>query len=86
LRVLPLEILVIDYEELVSDLERESRRLIEFLGLEWEAACLDFYLTERPVLTASAWQVRQPLSSRSVGRWQRYQGQLKPLLELLQAA
>jgi hypothetical protein len=86
LRTLPLEILVIDYEELVSDLEGESRRLIEFLGLEWESACLDFYLTERPVLTASAWQVRQPLSGRSVGRWQRYRGQLKPLLEVLQAA
>ncbi len=74
LHVLPLEILVIDYEELVSDLERESRRLIEFLGLGWEPACFDFHLTERPVLTASAWQVRQPLYRRSVGRWRRYAG------------
>jgi tetratricopeptide (TPR) repeat protein len=84
-RVVPLEILAIDYEKLVSDLEGESRRLIEFLGLEWEPACLDFHLTERPVLTASASQVRQPLYTRSVGRWRRYQGQLKPLLEVLQA-
>ena len=83
LRVLPLEILAIDYEKLVSDLEGESRRLIEFLGLEWEPACLDFHRTERPVLTASAWQVRQPLYRRSVGRWRRYVGHLRPLLEAL---
>jgi tetratricopeptide (TPR) repeat protein len=85
LGVLPLRILVIDYEELVSDPERESRRLIEFLGLEWEPACLDFYLTERPVLTASAWQVRQPLYQRSVGRWHRYARHLRPLLNVLSA-
>ena len=84
-RVLPLEILAIDYEKLVSDLEGESRRLIEFLGLQWEPACLDFHLTERPVLTASAWQVRQPLYTRSVGRWRRYARHLKPLLNVLSA-
>jgi hypothetical protein len=86
LRVLPLEILVIDYEELVSDLEAESRRLIKFLGLEWEPACLDFHLTERPVLTASAWQVRQPLYTRSVGRWRRDARHLRPLLNVLSAS
>ena len=57
----------VDYEKLISDLEGESRRLIEFLGLEWEPACLDFHRTERPILTASAWQVRQPLYRRSIG-------------------
>jgi hypothetical protein len=82
-RVLPLEILVIDYEKLVSDLEGQSRRLTEFLHLEWEPACLDFHLTERSVLTASAWQVRQPLYHRSIGRWRRYARHLGPLLELL---
>jgi tetratricopeptide (TPR) repeat protein len=82
LRVLPLEILVIDYEKLVEDLEGQSRRLIEFLGLAWEPACLDFHLTERPVLTASAWQVRQPLYSRSIGRWRHYERHLAPLLKL----
>jgi hypothetical protein len=82
LRVLPLEILAIDYEKLVWDLEDESRRLIEFLGLEWEPACLDFHRTERPVLTASAWQVRQPVYRRSVGRWRWYERHLGPLLDL----
>jgi len=68
LRVLPVKMLVIDYEELIEDPEGESRRLIEFLGLDWEPACLDFYRTQRPVFTASSWQVRQPLFKRSVGR------------------
>jgi hypothetical protein len=85
LRMLPLEILVIDYEKLVADLEGESRRLIEFLGLGWEPACLDFHRTERPVLTASAWQVRQPLYRCSVGRWRRYARHLRPLLNVLSA-
>lgn len=83
LRVLPLDMLVIDYEELVADLEGESRRLIEFLGLDWEPSCLDFHRTQRPVLTASAWQVRQPLYRRSVGRWRRYERHLRPLLQVL---
>jgi tetratricopeptide (TPR) repeat protein len=83
LRLLPLEILVIDYEKLVSDPEGESRRLIEFLGLEWEPACLDFHRTQRPVLTASAWQVRQLLYRRSIGRWRGYARHLGPLLDML---
>jgi tetratricopeptide (TPR) repeat protein len=83
LRVLPLEILPIDYEKLVSDPEAEGRRLIEFLDLEWDPACLDFHRTERPVFTGSAWQVRQPLYRRSVGRWRRYEWQLGPLLDVL---
>jgi hypothetical protein len=75
--------LTIGYEALVADVAGESRRLIEFLGLDWEPACLDFYKTERPVLTASAWQVRQPLFHRSVGRWRRYEWHLGPLLGVL---
>jgi hypothetical protein len=82
LRVLPLDILAIDYENLVSDLAGESRRLVEFLGLVWEPACLHFHRTERPVLTASAWQVRQPLYRRSIGRWRCYEPHLQPLLEV----
>ena len=83
LRVAPLEMLVIDYEKLVWDPEGESRRLIEFLDLEWEPACLDFHRTERPVLTASAWQVRQPLYTHSIRHWWRYARHLSPLWEVL---
>jgi hypothetical protein len=82
-RVLPLRYLDIQYESLVADLAGESRRLIEFLGLAWEPACLDFHRTERTVRTASAWQVRQPLYSRSVGRWRHYERHLGLLLEEL---
>jgi tetratricopeptide (TPR) repeat protein len=84
LRALPLKVHVIDYEKLVAGLEAESRRLIEFMGLGWEPACLDFYRTERPVLTASAWQIRQPLYAHSVGRWRHYERHLGVLLEAFQ--
>src|SRR5438309_3984994 len=83
-RVLPLETLVIDYEQLVTDIEAKGRRLIEFLGLPWEPACLDFHFTARPVLTASAWQVRQPLYRSSIGRWRHYEQHLNAVREILQ--
>jgi tetratricopeptide (TPR) repeat protein len=82
-KVLPLKWLDVEYEALVSDLEGQSRRLIAFLGFDWEPACLDFHRTARTVTTASAWQVRQPLYSRAVGRWRKYQDQLAPLFDLL---
>ena len=85
-RVLPLRMLNMSYEDLVSDPEGQSRRLIDFLGLAWEPACLDFYNTQRTVLTASSWQVRQPLYTRSVGRWRQYEPHLGPLLDVLDGA
>jgi tetratricopeptide (TPR) repeat protein len=81
LAVLPIPVLEVQYEDVVANLEAESRRLIAFLGLEWDPACLAFHETERPVLTASVWQVRQPLYSSSMGRWQHYRAHLGPLLE-----
>jgi len=83
-RELPLRWIDIHYEALVADLAGESRRLIEFLGLEWEPACLEFHRTERAVQTASGWQVRQPLYDRSVGRWRHYERHLTRLLEALE--
>jgi tetratricopeptide (TPR) repeat protein len=77
---LPLKMLEVEYERLIGDLEGESRRLIEFLGLPWDPACLAFHETERPILTASLWQVRQPLYASSVGRWRHYRRHLAPLL------
>jgi tetratricopeptide (TPR) repeat protein len=82
--VLPLSMLTVDYEDLIGDPEGESRRLIEFLGLDWEPRCLDFQYTERPVFTGSSWQVRKPIFSRSVGRWRRYEQHLQPLLGILE--
>jgi tetratricopeptide (TPR) repeat protein len=82
-RVLPLAMLDVQYEDLVSDLESQSRRLIDFLGLPWDPACLDFHRTETTVLTASSWQVRQPIYRNSVGRWRHYETHLGPLMEVL---
>jgi tetratricopeptide (TPR) repeat protein len=84
LRVAPVRTLQIRYESLISDLEAESQRLIDFLGLPWDPACLDYHMTQRPVLTASKWQVRQPIYTSSVGRWRQYRRHLGPLLAGLQ--
>ena len=83
LKVLPLRMLQVQYEDLVADLEGQSRRIISFLGLPWNPACLDFHRTERTVQTASDWQVRQPIYTRSVGRWRNYERHLGPLLKAL---
>jgi hypothetical protein len=85
-RVLPLPMLTVDYETLIADPESESRRLIEFLGLDWEPACLEFHRTERPVFSAASWQVRRPIYTRSVGRWRCYEKHLGPLFEVLAQA
>jgi tetratricopeptide (TPR) repeat protein len=82
-RTLPLSMLTVEYEALVKDPEGESRRLIEFLGLDWEPACLEFHRTERPVFSAANWQVRQPIYTRAVGRWRHYEQHLAPLLAVL---
>ncbi len=68
------------YEEVVADLEGHARRIVAHCGLEWDARCLDFHKTARPVRTASASQVRQPIYNSSVGRWRAYEAFLGPLL------
>lgn len=82
-QVLPIKILDVDYEELTADTETVARRIIEFTGLEWDPSCLDFHKVERPVRTASAWQVRQTIYQTSVGRWRNYMPHLQPLIEAL---
>jgi Flp pilus assembly protein TadD len=75
-------LLEVPYEGLVADQETWSRRIIEFIGLEWDSRCLEFHKAERPVLTASSWQVRQRMYSSSVGRWCNYERFIGPLLPL----
>ncbi len=77
--VLPRAMLEVDYEDLVADQEGQSRRIIDFLGLQWDPRCLDFHRTQRQVSTASAWQVRRPIYATSVGRWRAYERMLEPL-------
>jgi hypothetical protein len=76
-RVLPLRWMVMNYEKLLEDLAGESRRLIGFLGLEWEEQCLRFFESTRAVRTASWAQVRRPVYMNSVGRWRHYEGQIE---------
>jgi tetratricopeptide (TPR) repeat protein len=72
-RVLPSgRILDVRYEDVVADLEGQARRIIFHCGLEWDKRCLAFHETERPVHTASAAQVRRPIYSTSIGRWDAY--------------
>lgn len=82
-KVLPVPLLEVDYEELTADQEGVSRRLVAWLGLEWDERCLSFHRTERLVRTASVAQVRQPIYRRSVARWKHYEIMLKPLLDHL---
>ncbi len=77
--VLPLRIHEIHYENLVRDQDGESRRLIDFLGLPWDEACLAFHKTERTVRTASNRQVREPVYTSSMGRWRVFEDRLEPL-------
>lgn len=84
-RVLPVEILTVDYEDLVRDQETESRRLIDHCGLEWNDRCLDFHHNPRPVRTASNVQVRRPLYTYAIGHWQNYEKHLGSLKEALGA-
>ncbi len=83
-RVLPRgRILDVHYEEVVSDLEGQARRIIAHCGLEWDARCLLFNATDRPVLTASNFQVRQPLYQSAVGRARAYEEFIGPLREAM---
>jgi len=81
--VLPGKILEVQYEEVVASQEEKAREILEFCGIAWDDACLNFYQTDRTVKTASAAQVRQPIYTTSVQRWRRYERQLAPLLEAL---
>ncbi len=68
-----------NYEDLVADQEGVSRHLIDYIGLEWEAQCLEFYDSDRIVRTASITQVRQPIYKKSVAKWKRYAPYLEDL-------
>ena len=80
----PLDWLEFSYEDLVSDVEANARRLIDFLGLKWDPSCLDFHSTRRVIRTPSMLQVRHPIHSDSVGRWRKYEPSLAPLFRALE--
>ncbi len=79
----PGRILDVRYEDVVADLEGQARRIIAYCGLPWDDRCLSFHETDRPVRTASATQVRQPIYKSAVGRWRVYEQHLGKLLGAL---
>jgi hypothetical protein len=78
----PGTILDVPYEELVADQEPWTRKILAFLGLEWDERCLRFNETQRPVTTSSYWQVRQRIYGDSVRRWRNYSRFVGPLRKL----
>ncbi|MBD3265518.1 tetratricopeptide repeat protein [bacterium] len=78
-QVLPIPILDIAYEDLVSHPEPLTRALLDFCELPWEDECLQFHTSERAVKTASLAQVRQPMYHSSIHRWKHFEQYLKPL-------
>ena len=81
--VLPGRILRVHHESVVDDLEGNVRRLLEFCGLKFEPACVEFHKTERSIRTASSEQVRQPIFREGLDQWKRYEPWLAPLKDAL---
>jgi tetratricopeptide (TPR) repeat protein len=81
--VLPGKILRVFHEDVVDDLEGNVRRLLDFCGLDFQAACIEFYKTERSVRTASSEQVRQPIFREGLDQWKNYEPWLGELKERL---
>jgi tetratricopeptide (TPR) repeat protein len=82
-QVLPGRVLHVGYEDLVHDPETQIRRLLAHCGLDFQPACLAFHETKRPVRTASAEQVRQPLYTSGIGYWRHFEHELEPLRRAL---
>jgi tetratricopeptide (TPR) repeat protein len=83
-KVLPPGVMqTVVYEDVVKDLEASAQKLVDFIGLPWDPACLSFHESARPVKTASVVQVRQPVYKTSVEKWRHYGSRLQPLLDAL---
>jgi tetratricopeptide (TPR) repeat protein len=80
-QLFPGEILEVNYEDVVEDLEGSARRMLDYIGVDWEPQVLAFNDLDRPVKTASVWQVRQPIYKTSKAKWERYRDHLAPLIK-----
>jgi hypothetical protein len=81
--VLPGKILRVQHEDVVNDLEGSVRRMLDFLGLPFEPACLEFYKTSRTVRTLSSEQVRRPINREGLEQWRHFEPWLGPLKDAL---
>lgn len=82
--VIPDKFIEVSYEDTVNDLESQARHLIDYVGLEWNDACLTPHKSERSILTASKGQVRKPVYKTSVEAWRRYEDQLAEFAQKLE--
>jgi len=85
-RILPGRIFDLAYEDVVTAQEPTTRRLLDYVGLPFEEACLQFHLNPASTATSSAVQVRQPLYDSSLQQWRHYEAELAPLRKQLEAA
>ena len=85
-KVLPSHMIDVSYEELITNTEQTTNKILDFLGLEWDDRCLTPHTNPHAVETASRWQVRQPIYRQSVERWRHYEKHLGPLKEILPLA
>jgi len=81
--VLSGSVLRVHHEDVIDNLEFQVRRILKFCNLPFEAACIEFYKTERSVRTASSEQVRQPINRDGVGQWKNFEPWLEPLKDSL---
>lgn len=80
---LPGRILDVDYEKLVEDPEGQSKKITDFLGIEWRSECLEFYKSTEAVTTASSTQIREPINKSSLQKWKKFEKHLQPMKSAL---
>jgi hypothetical protein len=83
-QTLPLKMIEVRYEDMIAATETTARKALDFLGLEWDERCLSPHTNTAPIETASQWQVRQPIYTRSMERWRHYEKYLTPAKEILE--
>ena len=82
-KIFKKQILNVKYEDVVADTKKETKKILDYLDLNFEENCLEFYKNKRPVETASLVQVRKPVYKNSINSWMKYKDFLKPLTDKL---
>jgi hypothetical protein len=83
-QVLPGKVLRVQYEDVVQDLETQVKLILDFCDLPFEESCINFHQTKRSVATASSEQVRQPIYTKSLNTWKKFESHIDPLIEILE--
>ena len=83
-QVLPGKVLRVQYEDVVQDLEMQVKLILDYCDLPFEESCINFHQTKRSVATASSEQVRQPIYTKSLNTWKKFESHIDPLIEILE--